>query len=517
MTVTSDGLTQETREATRRTFLGKASLVVGAAGVAALARAEPAHAVPPTLGAFYNVRDYLTGVDRAAIQAAIDDAFVHGGGIVWFPPGTYNVDDWVLCKEGVSLRGAGSGSSVIKAADSNPRQVLLGTIGIGGSEVANVTVEDLVIDGNRTGRPSATAGAITFAGLTDTAIGDNIHIRRCEIRESPGIGCQFVNVRNSSVVDCWIHGCGNTENGGDGIDCFYNCEDILYEGNLIEDTTDEAIGLNAEGFDGTERHGEGPHQLRRVKITGNILAAGSAANSCVGISGAEHVVVDGNILWQGQAVGVGVRNFFDTPARDVVVSNNVFIESGIASGTGNAVNVNGAAGSVYDDWGSTGCERVSITGNVIVNPRQAGIRLVASPATPNGPPSAQKPGSLTDIFIQNNVIAYEPGATTEASANGLQSVLATAQISNLVVQGNTIRAAKGQGILLMGANHKNAAIVGNRVFDSGTGATYNPSGIDITDVEGVVVKDNICARYARGGRRQDARLWMASYKPHRKR
>jgi hypothetical protein len=61
---------------------------------------------------FWNLADYSAptdGVHNAsqAIQHAINDAYAGGGGIVFFPPGTYGVFGTVIVPSGVTLQGSG--------------------------------------------------------------------------------------------------------------------------------------------------------------------------------------------------------------------------------------------------------------------------------------------------------------------------------------------------------------------------------------------------------------------------
>jgi hypothetical protein len=51
--------------------------------------------------------------DRAAIQEAIEAAVLNGGGVVYFPPGTYLVDGSVILRSGVVLQGSGISTSTL--------------------------------------------------------------------------------------------------------------------------------------------------------------------------------------------------------------------------------------------------------------------------------------------------------------------------------------------------------------------------------------------------------------------
>jgi hypothetical protein len=283
---------------------------------------------------------------------------------------------------------------------------------------------------------------------------------------------------------------------GDGVDIFYNCENIVFADNVIEDTSDDSIGLNAEALnsDGT-RHG-GTHVMRRVLVTGNVIAGGAEANSCVNVRAAREVVVTGNVMFQGQAGGVTVGNLFDTPSEDVVISDNVLVESGAGSSFGTAISVIGAEqGTVADDFGTAGCNRITIKGNIIRNPRNGGIVLSALPATAGAGP--RLPGDLNDVQVVDNKIYFDPpgtsgGPTIENTARGIQSTgtagASPAAVNDLVIEGNVVRNARAQGILLSN-NHIDVAVTNNRVFDSGYAAQGNP-GIRISSAKNVQIIGN---------------------------
>jgi hypothetical protein len=75
---------------------------------------------------FFNVKSPAYGAvgdavanDTAAIQAAIDAANTAGGGVVFFPKGTYRVTALITVKAGVSLLGAGASASVIRSTSAS--------------------------------------------------------------------------------------------------------------------------------------------------------------------------------------------------------------------------------------------------------------------------------------------------------------------------------------------------------------------------------------------------------------
>lgn len=103
-------------------------------------------------GVIYNVR-YLGAVgngttdDLAAIQAAINAAQTAGGGIVYFPRGTYLVSGRpTITGSNIIVRGVGSGSKILLG--SAALNAAGSTTGIWVNGGTNILIQDLAIDGN---------------------------------------------------------------------------------------------------------------------------------------------------------------------------------------------------------------------------------------------------------------------------------------------------------------------------------------------------------------------------------
>ena len=155
----------------RRLFAGAAA-GLGIAGASVFAEASPAAAVAvsdATTLDWYNVMDYKatgngTTDDTAAIQSAIDEAGSNGGGVVYFPAGTYLVTPSTTTGVALSLTGTGAagyqGIRLVGAGEyaatikKNTAGVLLqlsgpsSTPGSGSSHTRYCTVESLGFDGN---------------------------------------------------------------------------------------------------------------------------------------------------------------------------------------------------------------------------------------------------------------------------------------------------------------------------------------------------------------------------------
>lgn len=122
---TADGrapdATDDDRSSRRRFLLTSGAIGTATAAAVVAGPAAPAFASAPTdwqnVKVDHGAAGNGTGDDRAAIQAAIDAAAAQGttplkGGVVWLPPGQYNIAGSLLMRSGVTLCGSGVASRI---------------------------------------------------------------------------------------------------------------------------------------------------------------------------------------------------------------------------------------------------------------------------------------------------------------------------------------------------------------------------------------------------------------------
>lgn len=156
---------------------------------------------PPPAATIFNVKDFGAvgnGVtnDREAIQAAVDAAAQVYNGVVYMPAGAYGIGDDGLGKtyagiqlpNGVTLRGAGMGTTTIKVLDGTNVDItgVVRTI----FDVPNhhVTMEDFTIDGNRANNTGKVDGVFVGTAPGSTEQDSDIVIRRVEVMNASGYG-----------------------------------------------------------------------------------------------------------------------------------------------------------------------------------------------------------------------------------------------------------------------------------------------------------------------------------------
>ena len=137
--------------------------------------------------------------DTVAIQSAIDSVTASGGGVLFFPGGTY-ITTTLYLKDNVTLRGIGSAFSSIKLKDFTDNY----HIRVPG---ANSVVENLTIDGNKVKQGAGTLHCIWIhSTATGARIRNNIikDTKRCGII-SQSLSADNVTIKDNSFVECDLH------------------------------------------------------------------------------------------------------------------------------------------------------------------------------------------------------------------------------------------------------------------------------------------------------------------------
>jgi len=147
-----------------------------------------------TAGAVYNVLDFGAGKgaanDSAAIQSAIDAANAAGGGTVYFPVGTYNIQTQLDPRSNVSYKGE-AGKSVLKInATPGPTYTFSRT----SFDLDNVTWDGLTFDGSLNYPANSQVYKQTYANMNSGIRIGGVKATNVTIKN-----CQFLSLTLNSI------------------------------------------------------------------------------------------------------------------------------------------------------------------------------------------------------------------------------------------------------------------------------------------------------------------------------
>ena len=248
-----------------------------------------------------NVRDFGArgdGIadDTLAFRAAVA-AIPETGGTLYIPQGTYGLTGNINLKSNIVVKGAG-GLTILKSiktgswGDTGILQILPG--------VSQVTISDLVIDGNKIMSPSGTLYGIYIGGGTD------VTIERITSKNMPG--SDLTGTR-----------------GGDGV---YIGSRVLADGSRV---IPKNITVRDSTFDGNVRQGisivSGSNILiersKFINTTGTNPGAGIDIEPNAASETTEMVTIKDS-LFDNNQYGLQIYNSAQAKMSDFTISNNIF-------------------------------------------------------------------------------------------------------------------------------------------------------------------------------------------------
>ena len=432
-----------------------------------------------------------TANDTAAIQAAIDAST---GGVVYLPPGTYNVS-YLSMDTGITLRGAGP-STILSATSTNAGH---GVIDVYSKN--NWAIEDLKIDGQS---ESGTLLASTCGII---------------VQETTAGSGECTNFRISNV---WLYDCNlralNLRSGIDGV-----VENILIEGGCTEtallcgpdhsETSDvQRVRFNNITVKDVLCDGVGIYTYDTTGSVHDLAFNGIAVSSC-GNSSAGHgffltggvtdITVSNFALADGQHAN-GNGFYFEGGARHSIFNGSVrgFLLYGLAVGGGAPTDCNISNVTLYQ------CQRgVVIEPNT--NPTAArfsfnNVRSIESDydgwyiagsnhtfTNCSSTDDAQEAGTYSGFLVQSAVVGAAP---TGLIFTGCRSSGADYGINfgdycaTIYVDGTSRFSGTTQGIYYSAAGSENDVAWGVARYVTGTGTIAN--GAVYADVtHGLAVAD----------------------------
>lgn len=305
--------------------------------------------------AIVNVRDYGAKGDgatddAAAIQKSIG-ALPATGGIVMVPAGTYMLgtsaggmefypngepiqNAIIINKPNVLFKGTGR-STILKLMPHTKMRA----IGVTGS---HVTVEDIVVDGNKSQRNSGEgwpSGDVVDGLVVGDQVGNYITVRNCEVRNGIEDGIGFWKSDDATVQNCYDHDNGAPRAGGSGFSLSggarakaignrsenntiglwsaFGSRNVTIQNNTIKNNLQEGIVIG--GF--TVMNGAGDN--RGFNISGNTLEGnGTAGFAALSIASASDGNVYGNTIINNAHDGICLSDDGTNTCRGWIIQSN---------------------------------------------------------------------------------------------------------------------------------------------------------------------------------------------------
>jgi hypothetical protein len=318
-----------------------------------------------------NVRSYgaigdSTTDDTNAIDRALEDLHIAGGGTLYLPRGTYLTKAFVI-PSGVTLRGDGMGATTILCDELTELDwaILIGSRAVGAELPAHgVVLRDFKLDARGEIRQSTLSGGYV-RGISSRTGCTNIVIERVHVHDG---GSRAIEINRST--NCWVVGCLVTDSSrltgseGDGIHfegAAGDCHNIVVAYNQVDRCGDTAIAFTC---------------CREVTVLGNIVRGAAffgvtpgADETGIDALGASNVVIIGNQVLKIKKAcivseSIQVDNV-DYDPHDISIVGNTLEGSGIS---GDHLIKVGGRSSAFN-------ERVLISGNRLKDAWNAGIVL----------------------------------------------------------------------------------------------------------------------------------------------
>jgi hypothetical protein len=190
--------------------------------------------------------------NTTAIQAAIDWCESLGGGRIRISRGSYSVtninaaaaswdDDVALVVESdnIHIEGDGPGATTLTLANGSDCHVVkLGRRIVSSTPVADCSVSNLTIDGNRANQTAPGASDDHWDGINVATGGTRVRLENLYIHDTQHYGIGF---QRGSFVDCSVSGVIIEDTGADGIDI--KNDSSLNFGNMFTGVRVKSFGL----------------------------------------------------------------------------------------------------------------------------------------------------------------------------------------------------------------------------------------------------------------------------------
>ncbi|GAA3407493.1 right-handed parallel beta-helix repeat-containing protein [Paenibacillus hodogayensis] len=320
--------------------------------------------------------------DAAAIQQSINDVSAAGGGVVFFPAGTYLIGSTITIPSNITLRGVNAELSVIRDHASLGNNGILSLIGTVGSRLKNIKLRDLTIR-NGTAAAYPTLPTKWKDGIVANYV-DGLTLERCTLTEVQGYSTFDVKFCTNVYVDrCLFYRIAYC--------CMLvgpDCDIIKVYNSTFDTLTTVSAPGNAYTFaTGNTVLNEGTNWPKNIWIVNNKFLNNPHWEG-LDLHGGENVWILNNYI-ENCYCGINVQNtagFVSNPVlKNVIIEGNI-VKQGSGDVGSNGILVQGVSGI----W----AEGVAIRNN----------KIDGFGPTANVLNGGMKLSCMTNFIVENNVI-----------------------------------------------------------------------------------------------------------------
>ena len=382
--------------------------------------------------------------DTDAIQACIEAVRAAGGGVVYFPSGTYLVriaqtasatfKHALTIYPGIVLRGESRERSVIRLrSGAGNYNAIISRALVSDTDMNDFGMCDLCIDQNNTGNAPTLLTDLTNTGNYRYAVlcfgGRRITVKNCWFKDFKSINTISVNAPITLCGDVQIvgnrfdHGASSSV-ANDHSTIYTNADTVLIDGNQFNSPAIATYGATTA----IEMHGSYQfacnNTIKNYRIGCNMTGVAYESNNLSFVNNSVEGACYGVVLWSWFYGG----NTTKAALTNCVISGNVIR---INRDPWGAISADISCGVTWDQTGTAPCEGIVITDNIIHFEPTTVTNVSDNYSWGIGwdRPTVAGVGYDQDITIKGNII-------TGAPANGLRIY---GPIRRLTIDGNTIR------------------------------------------------------------------------------
>lgn len=429
--------------------------------------------------------------DVANIQAAIDEMSAAGGGLVWLQGEEFLINDTIIPKDNVHIRGNGMFQTKLTATSALTSGAVMGdTSNTLSDQLINFILTDLEIDGSAMPTSPYQIGRKGFEGnYLQLCVFQNLYIH-----DTPASGLGIDNLDRVWIDHCYVKDCGTAGqaqgSNGFGIGTGGNTNESV----IVTNCYTEGIANSAYLLEDLES----VTTAQKMYIFANNVSINDYTGFSV--SGCDNAIVVDNQIYSPTNNGIRCIDFASHYVDNVVIKNNSVIDATsygillenhttnfivegntVRDGTVEGIRVMGSGGSVKN--------------NIVRENGLHGIQLFS-------PVSGL---AVHDVIVEGNKVINN--SQDSATADGIRIDGSNAAFSHLLVTNNRCYDDQGSptqryGIILSGGTgHSNINIVNNDVVGNKTGGFLKSNFTMATDAK-LIIRNNLGANpdayYAQG-------------------